>query len=82
MSGEWLDRWSDNKYQVLDRLMSDQCALVLNTVTMDWGPKPFRSLDVWHKDSRFREFVRNKWLSYEVQGGDICFQREVEDVEI
>jgi len=46
MSKEWLDRWSGNKYHVLDRSVSDHCALVLNTVTTNWGSKPFRSLDV------------------------------------
>jgi len=76
VSREWLDRWSDNKYRVLDRAVSDHCTLVLDTVIVDWGPKPFRCLDVWHKDSRFREFVRNRWLSYEIQGGGLFVFKE------
>jgi len=51
VSRKWLDRWSERKYHVLDKLVTDHYALVLNMATMDWSPKPFRSLDVWHKDS-------------------------------
>jgi len=76
VSREWLDRWPVSKYWVLDRVVSDHCALVLDTVTVDWGLKPFRCLDVRHKDSRFREFVRNRWLSYEIQGGGLFVFKE------
>jgi len=76
VSREWLDRWSDSKYRVLDMAVSDHYALVLDTVTVDWGSKPFCCLDVWHKDNRFREFVRNRWLSYEIQGGGLFVFKE------
>ena len=43
---------------------------------MDWGPKPFRSLDVWQRDSGFLDFVCSKWQSYEVFGGGMVVLKE------
>ena len=44
---EWLQHWSGNKQYVLDRQISDHCGLVLKSNMVDWGPKPFRFLDIW-----------------------------------
>jgi len=60
VSREWLIMWPHSKYHVLDKSVSDQCALVLKIVSTDWGLKPFRSLDIWQKDGRFLDFVRAK----------------------
>jgi len=68
VSREWLDVWSDCKQFVLSRFVSDHCALVFKVSKVDWGPKPFRSLDAWQSDERFKDFVRSKWHSYEVRG--------------
>ncbi|GKV22123.1 hypothetical protein SLEP1_g32015 [Rubroshorea leprosula] len=35
---------------------------------MDWGPKPFRSLDCWLELKEFSSFVQEKWSSYIVEG--------------
>ena len=43
---------------------------------MDWGPKPFRCLDVWLKDSRFKKFVSSSWSAYKVSGGGIFVFKE------
>ena len=61
---------------VLSRLVSDHCALVLKNMTVDWGPKPFKSLDVWQSDGRFLDFVHNKCRSYEVQGRGLFILKE------
>ena len=37
----------------------------------DWGPKPFKSIDVWLLEPDFKELVKGKWNSYEVQGNGI-----------
>ena len=50
--------------------------MVIKDSCLDWGPKPFRSLDVWQKDNKFREFVRSKWLSYEVYGRGLFVFKE------
>ncbi|XP_068498198.1 uncharacterized protein [Phaseolus vulgaris] len=60
VSKEWLDVWSDCKQFVLSRIVYDHCALVFKDSKVDWGPKPFRSLDAWQGDGRFKDFVRSK----------------------
>ena len=37
----------------------------------DWGPKPFRSLDVWLKEPGFKDMVKEKWKSYPRQGNNM-----------
>jgi len=61
---------------VLNRSISDHCAVVLKEVSVDWGPRPFRSLDVWQRNRRFKDFVRMKWASYNVLGGGIYIFKE------
>jgi len=68
VSREWLDVWPKCKQFILSRTVSDHCALLFKDSKVDWGPKPFRSLDAWQEDSRFKDFVRSKWHSYELQG--------------
>ena len=46
VSKEWLDKWPSCRYQIEDRLVSDHCALILDSFVLDWGLKPFRCLDV------------------------------------
>jgi len=36
-----------------------------------WGPRPFRTIDVWYLKSGFKELVKDKWKSYYVQGNDM-----------
>jgi len=48
VSQEWLDLWLESKQYVLDGTVSDHCALICEKLLIDWGPKPFRYLDVWH----------------------------------
>jgi len=43
---------------------------------VDWGPKPFRFLDIWQEDKEFGIFVKNKWESYLVQGNEILVLKE------
>jgi len=74
---EWLEVWPDSKQFIISRLVFDHCALVLKDLHMDWGLKPFTSLDVWYRDGRFKDFVRSKWLSYEVKGGGITLNNSV-----
>ncbi|GKU89286.1 hypothetical protein SLEP1_g3443 [Rubroshorea leprosula] len=44
------------------------CSIVLISSSMDWGPKPFRSLDCWLELKEFSSFVQEKWSSYIVEG--------------
>jgi len=76
VSKEWLDLWPNSQQFVLSRTISDHCAVVLKEVSVDWGPKPFRCLDVWQRDSGFKEFVRSSWVSYKVVGRGIFVFKE------
>ena len=71
VSKEWLEYWPNSQQFVLNRSISDHCEVILKEVSVDWGPKPFRCLDVWLKDSRFKEFVSSSWSAYKVSGGGI-----------
>ena len=76
VSKEWLEFWPNNQQFVLSRSISDHCAVILKEVSEDWGPKPFRCLDVWQKDRRFKEFVRLNWSSYKVDGEEfLCLKK-------
>jgi len=67
VSLKWLESCPDNKQYVLGRSVSNHYVLVLKVLNKDWGPKPFRSLDVWQKDNNM-VFVGEKWNNYEIQG--------------
>jgi len=46
VSLEWLEKWSRSKLYAEGRTVSDHCALTLKDINIDWGPKPFKCLDV------------------------------------
>ncbi|XP_068497930.1 uncharacterized protein [Phaseolus vulgaris] len=76
ISLEWLQQWKGSKQYVLDRQISDHCALVLKSNVVDWSPKPFRFLDIWQEDKEFENFIKSKWESYVVQGNEIIVLKE------
>jgi len=76
VSQEWLQKGPMCKQYVLRREVSDHCALVVKTVDKDWGPKPFRTIDVWHMERGFNDLVKGKWQSYLVQGNEITKIKE------
>jgi len=76
MSKEWVEVWPHCKQHVLSRSVSDHCAIIVKSEIIDWFPKPFRSLNVWQSDNRFKEFLKESWLKYEVQGGGIYIFKE------
>jgi len=76
VSKEWLETWPHCQQFVLNRSISDHCVVILKEVFVNWGSKPFRSLDVWQRDSRFKELVSLRWSTYEVLGGGIYIFKE------
>ena len=73
---DWLQHWPGCKQYVIDRQISDHCALVLKSNVADCGPKPFRFLDIWQEDKEFEIFVKSKWENYLVQGNEILVLKE------
>jgi len=41
VSKEWLDAWPRCQQFVLNRSISDHCAVVVKEVFIDWGPRSF-----------------------------------------
>jgi len=75
-SFEWLEQWPGCKQHILDRQVSDHCAIVLRTSKVDWGPKPFRSLEVWNSEKGFSEFVKEQWNNDIVGGNGMVAVKE------
>ncbi|GKV34792.1 hypothetical protein SLEP1_g43134 [Rubroshorea leprosula] len=61
MGEEWVQKG-------LRRNISDHCAIILKTRVTDWGPRPFRVLDVWQQHLDFKKFVEDNWNEMEVDG--------------
>ncbi|GLT29064.1 hypothetical protein SLA2020_039520 [Shorea laevis] len=70
MGGDWVQ-------QGLKRNISDHCAIVLKSRTIDWGPKPFQVLDAWLLHPEFKKIIEEKWKAMEVDGfaGYKCKQK-------
>jgi len=47
VSDSWLAVWLGSTQYIQSRLVSNHCALVVKNRQVDWGPKPFRTFDVW-----------------------------------
>lgn len=45
ISEGWLSIWPNTVQKGLSRSISDHCPIIVNDKTLNWGPKPFRSLD-------------------------------------
>jgi len=59
------------KQYIQPREVSDHCAIVVKCVSKDWGPRPFRTIDSWQMEPKFKDMVKAKWSSYAVQGDNI-----------
>ncbi|KAH1237298.1 hypothetical protein GmHk_08G022286 [Glycine max] len=46
VSEQWLSHWPDSSQHVIQKDFSDHCPIILKTVMVDWGPKPFRLNDI------------------------------------
>lgn len=78
ISHDWLTCWPDSTQLVLDREFSDHCPLLLRNSGHDWGPKPFRVLNCWLKDHRFKPFVEKTWEENVVHGrGDYMMKEKL-----
>lgn len=76
VSRDWEGIWPGSKQYVLDRTISDHCALLRKSKQIDWGPIPFKTLDVWQTDKAFEEFVKKHWANYNVLGNGLVMLKE------
>jgi len=68
LSENWCIQWS-NCIQVAQLWgLSDHCVVVLLVDEQNWGPQPFRMLKCWTDVPGYKDFVRDKWRSFQVDG--------------
>jgi len=68
---EWMMQWSRVKQYILSRQVSDYCAIVVKSSIVDWGPKPFRTFDVWQNSEGFDDVLRNAWEASTSHGNSL-----------
>lgn len=61
VSPDWLTKWPGCLQQPLDRNFSDHGPVLLRSMFVDWGPKPFRILNCWLSDKSFSSIVQESW---------------------
>jgi len=75
-SEEWLQIWPSCKQYIQPRVVSDHYALVVKSLVIDWGPKPFTTIDAWMMEPAFKNFVKEKWRCYKVQGNSLSIFKD------
>ncbi|XP_024630914.1 uncharacterized protein [Medicago truncatula] len=68
LSEEWCAKWPNCLQVASLRGLSDHCPLVLSVDDHNWGPKPVRMLKCWADIPGYKQFVRSKLQSYQVEG--------------
>lgn len=73
VSADWGDFFSNSVQTCLPRVLSDHVPLILECGGLQRGKSPFRFENMWLKESGFVEWVKSKWVSYEIEG-DLSFK--------
>jgi len=68
LSKEWCLQWPNCFQVALLRGLSDHCLLQLFVDDENWGPRPSRMLKCWHEMPGYKQFVKEKWQSFQVVG--------------
>ncbi|XP_050217654.1 uncharacterized protein LOC126668506 [Mercurialis annua] len=59
-----VDIWPNSYLSALPRNFSDHVPLLFRSqVNIDWGPKPFKSINAWWEHKDFKMFVSDSWTS-------------------
>ena len=57
----WLEKENSWKVKCQNFSVSDHTSLLLEAEAVDWGPKPFRSFDIWLSHPGFRKLINDEW---------------------
>ncbi|KAL8464304.1 hypothetical protein ACS0TY_033995 [Phlomoides rotata] len=68
INNRWISKWPNSAQVGLQRSLSDHCPILLEIKVKDSGPKPFRCINAWMSFLGFKDFIRDKWNNYEVEG--------------
>ena len=58
---QWIQRCNSLKLSSLKCSLSDHIPLLLESVEVNWGPKPFQNLDAWFTHPNFIKLVEDEW---------------------
>ncbi|XP_057444431.1 uncharacterized protein LOC130736645 [Lotus japonicus] len=82
VSSEWMEAWPNCFLHVQRRDVSDHCPLILKVSNHNWGPKPFRTINGWLQDPRFRDYVEKEWNNLQFQGwGAFILKEKLKDLK-
>lgn len=76
VNNTWINKWPNSTQTGLRRTVSDHYPILLEIKARDWGPKPFRYLNLWSTHPDFKEFVSRKWDSYNIDGWGSFIMKE------
>ena len=68
LSDDWIAKWPDSSQHNLERNYSDHCPIMLQSKTIDWGPKPFRVFNAWLQNKEFNTVVKDCWSTNQPTG--------------
>lgn len=68
LSEGWMSNWPELVQRGLPYVVSDHTPLVVFDKNVNWGPKPFKSLDCWFDHPKFRVFVVRAWEEISCEG--------------
>lgn len=59
---KWMLKFPDLKSSLLNRLISDHCPLLASSIDQNWGPRPFRFINIWLSNPRCMEIIQISWF--------------------
>lgn len=68
VNSTWCRSWPNQILKDGRRSLSDHIPIFIEESRKDWGPKPFKFFNQWMQHSDFKDFVREKWNSFNIQG--------------
>lgn len=76
LSRQWLDSFKVYQWG-LHRPISDHCPIMLIDDIRDWGPRPFKFMDIWLSNPKCMDIAKDTWENTHVNGwaGFIILQK-------
>ncbi|GAU46317.1 hypothetical protein TSUD_243380, partial [Trifolium subterraneum] len=68
LSESWISSFPNCIQEALPRTLSDHCPIQLSIDELNWGPTPHRMLKCWVDIPGYHDFVKERWLSFQVHG--------------
>ncbi|KAL8538926.1 hypothetical protein ACS0TY_000790 [Phlomoides rotata] len=66
VNDEWLNRWPNYSMKNCGRTFSDHCPIFIESSVKEWGPKPFKFINIWISYPNFKAFIKRRWEDHKV----------------